>query len=82
MHGPPDFRPGEQRGKHAARGGEVVDADDAGGGVEGGDGGGDGGVLVQVVGEAGGEEGVGGEFFFVDAEAEDVEAGGVGGAVG
>lgn len=34
--------------------GEVVDAYDAGGGVEGGEGGGDGGVEVEVLEEGGG----------------------------
>lgn len=51
-----------QRGEHGERGGEVVDADDADGGVEWMEGGGEGGVFVEVLedGGGGGEEGVGG----------------------
>lgn len=58
MHAPAVDRAFAQRGEDGERVGEVVDADDAYGCVEGGQGGGDGGVGVEVLEDRLGEDGV------------------------
>ncbi len=60
MHASALDGPVAQRGEDGKGLGEVVDADDADGCVEGSDGGGDRGVRVEVLEERGGEDGVGG----------------------